>query len=299
MSVPTTIQEGNSYRGISLLDTAPKETDFTALADHAASTPASYSLDTDPVLHYDVTEATLRILGDGFGLLPVPSSSGSGNNSQVFTQEEADLQGVPCQVKIASSHVFVWFPRHGFGYVIAYPSITLHGIASPTSIYLQVSPAPSGSDETEFAELYLEVADSQPVYDALCTCAGLHADPESEDEAGNGGGGGVFGGGIALDLDVDMDLGLEDYEAGGDDDGWTKNGHAAANSGPGSGDNGDENEDVKGERAGLEIAIEDDESVKAGVRRRRSDGLDVGETNGTSEGKQEQTGSAEKWRRTS
>lgn len=265
MLIPT--PTGNNYLGISILDTAPKDTEFTPLADHAASTPASFSLDTDPVLHYNLPLATLRILGDGFSLLPAPLTASS------LPPDISAEAGLPCEVKIASSRLFLWFPAQDFGYAIAYPSITLHGIASSTSIYLQVA---ASTDETEFAELYLDTPDSQPVYDALCTCAGLHADPDSEEE-GNGG--------IALDLDVDMDLGLEDYEAGGDDDGWTKGGHVAA-----------ENEEEGVGRAGLEIAIEDDD-VRAGVRRRRSEGGEDVASNGTD--KPENDGSAEKWRRTS
>lgn len=263
MLIPTT----NSYLGISILDTAPKDTEFTTLADHAASTPAEFSLDTDPVLHCNLPAASLRVLGEGFSQLPFPA------NTTVPTPVEAE-SGIQCHVRVASSHVFLWFPSQAYGYAIAYPSITLHGIASPKSIYLQVA---TSAEETEFAELYLDVEASQPVYDALCTCAGLHADPDSEEDGS---------GGIALDLDVEMDLGLEDFEAGGDDDGWTKGGHET---------NGEEESTDVG-RAGLEIAIEEDEDVRAGVRRRRSS--DIEEEINNEKLNQNSDGGAEKWRRT-
>lgn len=305
MIVPISAAQG--YLRISLLDSAPKDTEFTSLADHVSSTPALYSLETDPVLHYNLDSATLKVLDGGLALLPVPPALTE--SPIILDKTKLEEQGLKCQAKVASSRLFLWFPDAEFGYAIPYPSITLHGIADTQSIYLQIA---SGSgDDTEFAEFYLVTPTAtastssedtnsvtKAIYDALCTCAGMHADPGNSDEDDDGTG----NGGIALDMDIDM--GLEDENANGDDDGWTSNNGVSKNG---------HSEMEQGElgSAGLEITI-DEAAVRAGMRRRRSEqelegdeegdeanaGLaSAGVSNGSTPAVDE--GAAEKWRRTS
>lgn len=335
-SSTSTDTSNGGYLGIALLDSPPKNTEFTTLADHLSSTPASFSLDTDPVLHYDLLDSVLKVVEGGSSLLPLPYSLRAGvgttNNEGTTTTTTTttrlsegplsllETEGIRCQAKVASSRLFLWFPDFEFGYAVPYPCITLHGIASPNSIYLQISPGTGGSgngggdDGTQFAELYLVASAatynssvSKDIYDALCTCAGLHADPDdSSDDEGNNGG-------IALDMDIDMDMGLEDENANGDDDGWTSSliGHKSGddcNDCNGdieeeSGNNGLRGSGDDGGTAGLEITIDDDDAVHAGMRRRRSQNLDddadepsqTGDVNSASNGE----GNPEKWRRTS
>lgn len=287
----------NGYLGVSLLDAAPAASEFTTLADHVSSTPASFSLETDPVLHYDLPESILKVLNGGLSLLPIPNSP-----SLVLDSAKAETEGFNCQAKVASSRLFLWFPDFGFGYSIPYPCITLHGIADSFSIYLQI--AIGTGDDQEFVELYLvpSTASSQnsvtkDIYDALCTCADMHADPgNSSDDEGNGG--------IALDMDIDM--GLEDINANGDDDGWTSHGGRSISLEGGEQENDAADEGNERGTAGLEIAIEDS-TVRAGVRRRRSEDLDdtlESESNGNGNIPKDaedhsEDGGAEKWRRTS
>lgn len=305
MIVPTSAAQG--YLRISVLDSAPKDTEFTSLADHVSSTPASFSLETDPVLHYNLDSAILKVLDGGLSLLPVPPTLAE---SPILDKTKVQEDGLKCQAKVASSRLFLWFPEAEFGYAIPYPSITLHGIADAASIYLQIA---SGSgDDTEFAEFYLVTStgtaaptenadsDTKAIYDALCTCAGMHADPgnsDDEDEDGTG------NGGIALDMDIDM--GLEDENANGDDDGWTSNNGVTKN---GNGHGLGEIEQGELGSAGLEITIDEAAAVRAGMRRRRSeqelegneqgDEVDAaGVSNGSTPAVDE--GAAEKWRRTS
>lgn len=273
---------------ISLIDTEPLSNEFTSLADHAASTPASYSLDTDPILYYELNNALLRVLNSG---LPEPSTycnSTFNNRESNDSDENENIRMV--NIKIASTRVYMWFPTLGYGYSIPYPSITMHGLSKGPVIYFQFSLG-SGS-EADFVEAYLEPpaiddADSNggssgtsasglldqvfhEIYNALSTCANLHASPLSSDEDETGG--------IALDMDIDLDLPVPEAAAGGDDDGWTTstNHHQDGDSTESNG------------KAGLEVAIDSqDVAVQSGVRRRRGDDED------------DEDPEAEKWRRTS
>ncbi|KAF5121718.1 hypothetical protein DV452_000670 [Geotrichum candidum] len=275
---------------ISLIDAEPLSTEFTSLADHAASTPASYSLDTDPILYYEINNAVLRILGSGFPAPPTHNTNGSFNGgSNNGNGENEETRTV--NIKIASSRVYMWFPELGYGYSIPYQSITMHGLSKGPVIYFQFGLG-SGS-ETGFVEAYLEppaVVDAiangnsgassaevldqtfREIYNALSACANLHASPLSsdEDEAD----------GIALDMDIDLDLPVPGAAAGGDDDGWTTStNHHQDNSGADS--NG---------KAGLEVTIDrQDVAVLSGVRRRRDE-------DDEDEAADPET---EKWRRTS
>lgn len=231
-----------TFLEISLIDAEPPASDFTSLTDYNSSTPAAFSLETDPVLHYELPNASLQVLSEGLlkpdGLQQLPSE-------------------FSVRAKVASSRLFLWAPELNFGYSIPYPSITLHGITDGPAIYLQLAVNNlSGDGIVELNLIPLGVEDLaetvREVYKALCDCSDLHADPASEDE----------GQGVALNFD--MASGLEGVN-GGDDDGWTVCVQ----------DESEEHE-VNG-KAGLEVEI-DEETVHAGSRRRRSQ--DESEQNG-------------------
>jgi nucleotide-sensitive chloride channel 1A len=179
----------------------------------------------------------------------------------------------------------LWFPEHGSGISISYPSITLHAIqsAQQPSLYLQIESSElvqndngheHGEESLEFMEIVIvpeNLSSLQKFYEALSDCASLHPDLDVDDDDDE-----VNGhGGIMIDDGWITSDNLEEGQA--DDD-------VSASS-----MNGD------GPSASLEVAFDDKPGVRAGARRARDELSD--NENGSGNG-QANSEDPSKWRRT-
>lgn len=246
---------------IIVLQERPNESELMTLAEHQASTPATFSLEENPVLHYKSVGAQLT--------------------------SSVDLPGLPANevtaadFYVCSSQLMVWFANRS-GLTIPYPSISLHAIqgGQPRSLYLQIEPqggigqADGQGKDSDFNYAVIELTivtqdDVQEFYDALTRCASLHRDYDDDNDDDDENEGIIMGSPTDDHGDMGPWITAENFEQGEADDIGEYNGLD------------DE------ELAGVEVEIE--ESIRAGIRRGREE--DDGEDGARAESEDA------KWRR--
>lgn len=223
---------------IAPIDSEPLLSDFIPLKEYQSYTPASFSLEENPVLHSAATFLPLE--APQLYRLPriyseARSRSKQNNNGKEYDERQYALElklraegkgpegPILVNVVISSARLYLWFPQEtdNFGYSIPYTSITLHGITDSKILYLQVA-VPSeilspnldstdssnvlSNDGKEYIEFWINAKVPElcnELYGALSNCANLHMDPDMSDQEGENQSSTFFG------MDDDMDFELE------------------------------------------------------------------------------------------
>ncbi|ANB11011.1 hypothetical protein AWJ20_3806 [Sugiyamaella lignohabitans] len=228
---------------IQTIQSAPLDSEFTPLQEHQSYTPASFSLEENPILYLKSTAAKIETSK------PLPQVP----NATVITGD----------IYISSSYLTIWIPDHSVGVTIPYQCITLHAIQSGgESVYLQIESEglvegnPS-FDDAPIMELTISLEkENDPtirdLYNALSECSSLHLDVSEGDEE-----------------DID---GFEGMGEG--DDGWITAESLISGQGDDDVSLDASKENGHGPAAALEVAVADAESVRAGQRRGREENED-------------------------
>ncbi|KAF3941017.1 hypothetical protein ABW19_dt0201060 [Dactylella cylindrospora] len=234
-----------SQSSLTPITTPPDPTSIPTLAAHQSSTPATF---TAEVLHYHTANAKLSLSSDQKFLLPgwfpdatdndisLDVENGSVTNSATSNKEEPvdddnedwededagpvvqDVHIDDVTVMITTKSLTLYSPSHSSGYVIQYPSISLHAITStPTTsgIYMQINTHSQLStfDDHDYSVLELTVyppqttittsaessvtSSTKEMFDALTDCGNLWPDTkpgffggdgDAEEDGGDDGG---------------------------------------------------------------------------------------------------------------
>ncbi|ODQ64439.1 hypothetical protein NADFUDRAFT_52765 [Nadsonia fulvescens var. elongata DSM 6958] len=228
---------------ITITNSRPSMADYTPLAQYQASTPASYSLDENPILHFSYAGAGLT------SSLDLPTHPTIISKTSTATD-----------IYVLNTDLVFWFPNQECGLSVSYPDIILHAIQTQQSpsIYLQINfqlgfqGSITESDLTDdydnpILELTITMSPEdqlRKLYSALSHCASLHPDFDSDDQE--------QGAGDESDSYYDN---LEDEDAFPEDHQWI------------TAENIDSMEFGNHASAALEVVL--DEPIKTGIVRRR------------------------------
>lgn len=243
---------------ISYITSSPKDSEYVPLAEHQASTPATFSLEENPVLHHKSIDATL-------------TSSQSIGSIKSMDEIKSDIY-------VSSYELTIWLKDQSIGLNIPYRRITLHAIQMEPSprLYLQIEP--EEGDEEDFIEITITPNDRSTLrtfYKSLSDCASLHPDPEdSDDEMAAGGNDGGD-----ENIDVGPWITADNFQDGGADD------------------IGDEDFSY-GEAAGIEVEMNDMPVHAGLRRTRDDEDNDTHDANNTATNNRTNVDENSKWRRT-
>ncbi|KAF3920998.1 hypothetical protein ABW20_dc0107290 [Dactylellina cionopaga] len=213
-----------SQSSLTLITSPPDLTSLPTLADHQASTPATFSQE---VLHFHTDGAKLTFSSDQKFLLPewfpdvatndvsvdikedeTSKAKGGDAEDDDWEDEEAIVEDVHVEnitVIVTTKHFILYSPSHSAGYQIPYPSISLHAITStPTTsgIYMQINTHSTSFDDHDYSSLEITIyppqttlttsaeggnvtSSTKEIFEALTQCSDLHPDSKP----------GFFGGG--------------------------------------------------------------------------------------------------------
>ncbi|KAF3920267.1 hypothetical protein AA313_de0208466 [Arthrobotrys entomopaga] len=214
-----------SQSSLTLISSSPDISGLPTLADHQASTPATF---TQEVLHFQTTGAKLTLSSDQKFLLPAWFPDAASNDVSVdikdtdtkdegeegdgededWEDEDAVIEDVHIEdltAIITTKHLTLYSPSHSAGYQIPYTSISLHAITStPTTsgIYMQINTHTTSFDDHDFSCLEVTIyppqttvttsaeggnvtGSTKEMFEALTRCSDLHPDAKPGFFGGN------------------------------------------------------------------------------------------------------------------
>ncbi|KAI4747010.1 hypothetical protein E4T50_02689 [Aureobasidium sp. EXF-12298] len=188
-----------------VIDTIPREDEYTSLEAHQQETPGSF-YDAKPVLHHRVENAVLKVseheLNSNAALQVLRTSAGPGAAPHASPHPQANGDDheprvevtIPrIQIWVTSDFFTLWSTSAGHGIQIPYRTISLHA-RQQNALYLQLclsDIAQTADDDLETVELLLTPepqGDSNPtdaaekLFTAVSNCADLHPDPDEDDD---------------------------------------------------------------------------------------------------------------------
>lgn len=243
---------------IDVLESSPKDGEYVSLAEHQSSTPATFSLEENPVLHHKSVMAAVQ-------------------TTHPVANIPLDREGHKGDIYVSSNDVAFWFPGLGRGISVPYRVITLHAIQMEPSPRLYFQLEPPGTDQfIEMTVIPINSSTLRLFYKALSDCASLHPDAEESEDGED----------VAMTLngteEVDMEpwITTENFQDGDADDIGDAGGF-----------------DEYGEPAGIEVEM-NDIPVHAGLRRTRDDNNSDNDDDDINNKNNDKYLDSAKWRRT-
>ncbi|KAK6356864.1 hypothetical protein TWF718_001204 [Orbilia javanica] len=170
-----------SQSSLTLIQTPPDVSELPTLADHQASTPASFAQE---VLHFRTAGAKITLSSDQKFLLPAWFPDAASNDISVDVEETApakdkaaeggeddedwededgiveDVHVEDVTVVVTTKQLTLYSNTHSAGYQIPYLSISLHAITStPTTsgIFMQINTHTTSFDDHDYSSLELTI----------------------------------------------------------------------------------------------------------------------------------------------